>query len=52
MRKVMAILGFLALALSPSFVDVQQSPELRPQMFVYYAVAIILIWFGLDGFAS
>jgi hypothetical protein len=42
--------GLLVLGLSPSFVDWQQSPELRPQMYMYYGVAFLLIAFGLwDG---
>lgn len=49
MSKLLALIGFLALALSPSFVDFQQSPELRREMVVYYAVAIFLVYFGLDG---
>ncbi len=47
-RKVSAILGFIALGLSPSFVDWEQSPEKRPQMYVFYAVGIALIWYGLS----
>jgi len=50
--KILAILGFLALALSPSFVDWQESPERRPQMVLYYAVALTLIVFGLDGWTK
>lgn len=46
--KLVAILGFLALGLSPSFVDWQQSPEKRPQFLAYYGVALALIWLGLD----
>ena len=46
--KLIAILGFLALGLSPSFVDWQEAPERRPQMVLYYTVAIGLIAFGLE----
>jgi len=48
-RKVTAMLGFLALALSPSFEDWEQSPEKRGQFLAYYATAMALIWLGLDG---
>jgi hypothetical protein len=50
--KLLAVTGFLALALSPSFVDYQQSPELRWQIGLYYVVGIALIWAGLDGWAG
>jgi len=44
------MVGLLVLGLSPSFIDYQQSPELRPQMYMYYGVALMLIAFGLwDG---
>lgn len=46
-RKVSAIAGFVALGLSPSFVDWQQAPEKRKQMLLFYGVGIALIWFGL-----
>ena len=46
--KLVAILGFLALGLSPSYIDWQQSPDKRYQMVAYYAVALALIWLGLD----
>jgi hypothetical protein len=46
-RKVMAVAGFVALGLSPSFEDWKQSPEDRPKMVAFYAVGIALIWFGL-----
>jgi len=48
--KVGLMLGLLILGLSPSFVDFEQSPDLRWQMFAYYGVALTLIAFGLwDG---
>jgi hypothetical protein len=48
--KVSLMVGLLVLGLSPSFIDYQQSPELRPQMYMYYGVALMLIAFGLwDG---
>jgi hypothetical protein len=50
--KLLALAGFLALALSPSFVDWQQSPELRKEMVVYYAVAIVLVYLGMDGWIN
>jgi uncharacterized membrane protein YdcZ (DUF606 family) len=44
------VAGMIVMGLSPSFVDWQQSPELRPQMYAYYGVAILLVAFGLwDG---
>jgi len=46
MRLTLA-LGFLALGLSPSFIDWEQSPELRPQFVAYYAIALLLIYDGL-----
>lgn len=49
--KLTAIAGFLVLALSPSFVDYQQSPDKRWQILVYYSIAVPLIFFGLDGWA-
>lgn len=49
MNKLIAMLGFLALGLSPSFIDWEQSPDLHKQIIVYYAITIILIWFGVDG---
>lgn len=52
MNKLVAIIGFLVLALSPSFVDWQQSPELRHQMVWYYAIGIFFIMFGLDGWIT
>jgi hypothetical protein len=50
--KVVAVVGFLVLALSPSFVDWQQSPELRGQMVIYYIAGVFLVYFGLDGWAT
>ena len=47
--KLIAIVGFIILAASPSFVDWQQSPEYRPQIAGYYGMAALLIAFGLDG---
>lgn len=48
--KIGLMIGVIILGLSPSFVDWQQSPELRYQVVSYYLVAISLIAFGLwDG---
>ena len=47
--KLTAIAGFVVLALSPSFIDWQQSPEKRWQIGLYYGVGIFLVWQGLDG---
>jgi len=50
-NKLLAMAGFLLFALSPSFVDWQQSPELRHQFILYYIIAFILVFAGLDGWA-
>lgn len=46
-RTGAALVGFLILGLSPSFVDWQQSPDKRGQMIVFYAVGLALIYLGL-----
>jgi hypothetical protein len=46
-RKVLGIVGFVVLGLSPSFEDWKQSPEDRPKMIAFYAVAVALIWCGI-----
>ena len=46
-KKALAIIGFVILGLSPSFVDWQQSPKERPKMIAFYAVGIGLIYVGL-----
>lgn len=46
-RTVSALAGFLVLGLSPSFIDWQQSPEKRKQFYLYYGVALALIWYGI-----
>ena len=43
-----AIAGFVALGLSPSFVDWQQSPDKRGDMVLFYAIGIGLIFYGLE----
>ena len=48
--KLSVMVGLLVLGLSPSFIDWQQSPEKRWQIYVYYGVAMSLIAAGLwDG---
>lgn len=47
MRALSALLGFLILGLSPSFIDWQQSPERRAEIVIYYAIALVLIWIGV-----
>lgn len=48
--KVSLMAGLLVLGLSPSFIDWQQSPDLRVQIYAYYGVALLLIAVGLwDG---
>ncbi len=46
-RKLLAMVGFVALGLSPSFVDWRESPADRRKIVAYYAVALALIYFGL-----
>ncbi len=47
-RTVAGLAGFVALGLSPSFIDWQQSSgSKRAQIAAYYAVALVLIWFGI-----
>ncbi len=46
-RKLAALGGFFLLALSPSFMDWQQSPEKRAQFVVFYAAAGSMFWYGL-----
>lgn len=46
-KKVAALAGFMALALSPSYVDWEQSPEKRPQIVGYYGIALILVYYGI-----
>lgn len=42
-----AVAGFVALGLSPSFVDWQTSPEKRGAIVAFYVVAVGLLYFGL-----
>jgi len=49
MQKLLAVAGFIAIGLSPSFIEWQENPEVRPRIVAYYAVAAALIWIGLDG---
>ena len=46
-RTVSAVAGFIALGLSPSFVDWQQSPDKRKQILLFYVVGIALLIYGL-----
>lgn len=46
-KKAAALTGFVVLGLSPSFVDWQESPAKRAQMIAFYAVGLLLIYFGL-----
>ena len=46
-KKVGALVGFIVLGMSPSFVDFQQSPDKRKQMYVFYAVGLALVYYGL-----
>lgn len=48
--KLAVMAGIVIMGLSPSFIDWKQSPELRPQMYLYYGVALMLVAIGLwDG---
>jgi hypothetical protein len=46
MREVTALAGFVALGLSPSFLDWKQSPEERPKIVGFYVAAVVLIYLG------
>lgn len=47
LQKTAALGGFVGLLLSPSFVDWEQSPELRKQIAIYYSITLGLLYFGL-----
>jgi hypothetical protein len=44
---VSALVGFIVLGLSPSFVDWQQSPDKRKQILLFYGVGLALVYYGL-----
>lgn len=46
-KALPAMSGFIILGLSPSFVDWQQSPEKRNQMYLFYGIGLSLIYLGL-----
>lgn len=46
-KKLSALVGFVVMGASPSFVDWQQSPEKRKQMLLFYALGLALIYYGL-----
>ncbi len=46
-KDLTALLGFVVLGLSPSYVDWSQSPEKRKQMVGFYLVAGALIYYGI-----
>jgi hypothetical protein len=46
-RKAAALVGFVVLGLSPSFVDWQQEPSRRGEIVFFYAVGLALIYVGL-----
>jgi hypothetical protein len=50
--KLVAILGFVAFSLSPSFIDWKEAPESRHWFVLYYAVGIVLVYFGLDHWTA
>lgn len=45
--KFAVMLGVIAMGLSPSFIDWQQSPDKHGQIMLYYGGVIMLIAFGL-----
>lgn len=48
MKKGLALAGFVALGLSPSFVDWQQSGRAeRLKIAGYYVVALVLLYVGI-----
>ena len=47
MRGLAALAGFALLALLPSYIDWQQSPEKRGQFVAGYAAALGLIYLGV-----
>lgn len=46
-KALPAMGGFIVLGLSPSFVDWEQSPDKRKQMYIFYAIGLTLIYIGL-----
>lgn len=46
-KKASALLGFVIMGLSPSFVDWQQSPKERGKMIAFYVVGLALIYYGI-----
>jgi len=48
-HQLAGMAGFVALGLSPSFVDFQQEKNTSRRLLIvgYYAFALALIWFGV-----
>jgi hypothetical protein len=46
-KKATALIGFIILGLSPSFVDWQQSPKERPRIVAFYAVGLACVYYGI-----
>lgn len=46
-RTLAGLAGFVALGLSPSFVDWQTEPQRRGAIVLFYAVAVALLYLGL-----
>ena len=46
-RKAAALLGFVVLGASPSFIDWQQAPEKRGQILLFYGIGLTLVYVGL-----
>ena len=49
-RKLSALVGFIVLGLSPSFVDWQQSDgdrKRKAEILAFYAIGLTLVYYGL-----
>ena len=46
-KKIGAMIGFIVLGMSPSFLDWQQSPDKHKQVLIFYALGLGLVYYGL-----
>jgi len=46
-KKGAALVGFVIMGLSPSFIDWQQSPDKRRKMIAFYLIGLSLVYYGL-----
>ena len=46
-KKIAAMAGFVALGLSPSFLDWKQSPDDRWKFIGFYIIALSLFYYGV-----